>query len=139
MKKNVIIEVSGIQMLADTNNPLEYVVNGLYHNKNGKKYINYVEVASDGCRNDCMIKVSDNTVEVTKKGPYHSCLVFKKDRCCLTPYHTPFGTLMVGITAKDIIILEDADVLAIKITYSLEINYDYISECSVDIKVTSAP
>ncbi|MCI8307840.1 MAG: DUF1934 domain-containing protein [Lachnospiraceae bacterium] len=139
MKRDVIVEVSGIQMLADSKEPLELVSNGIYRKKNEKIYIKYNEITSDGYRFDCMIKVEEDTVEVTKKGPYNSCLVFKKDRCCITPYETPFGTLMIGITTKDLITLEDADILIVKIKYSLDINYDHVSECNIEIKVTSVP
>lgn len=139
MKKDVIVEVSGIQMLMETNDPVEIVSNGIYHKKNGKIYINYNEISSDGFRFDCMIKAEDGTVEITRKGAFHTCLVFKKDRCCMTPYNTPFGTLMVGVNTKDLIILEDKDILIIKINYSLDINYDHVSECCVQIKVSSAP
>ena len=85
-----------------------------------------------------MIKASDSTVEIIRKGAFNSCLVFRKDRCCMTPYNTPFGTLMVGINTKDLIILEDKDILIIKINYSLDINYDHVSDCCVEIKISSA-
>lgn len=137
MKKDVIVELSGTQMLLDSNEPITIVSNGTYHKRNGKYYIKYEEISTDGIRFNCMIKADEDTVEVTRSGPFNSCLVFKKDRCCMTPYNTPFGTLMVGITTKDLFILEDTDILIIKVKYSLSINYDHVAECSAEIKVSS--
>lgn len=139
MKKDVIVELSGTQMLLETNEPISIVSNGTYRKKNGKHYIKYNEISADGNRFNCMIKADEDLVEVTRSGPFNSCLVFKKDRCCMTPYGTPFGNLMIGITTKELIILEDKDILIIKVNYSLSINYDHVAECNAEIKVSSAP
>lgn len=138
MKKNIIIEVSGTQMMLETNDPIEIVSKGIYNKRNGIIYIRFNEVSPDGGRFDCMIKASEDSVEVTRKGPFSSCLVFQKDRSCLTPYNTPFGTLMVEVMTKNLILLEDTDILIIKIDYSLNINYSHVANCSAEIKVTSA-
>jgi len=55
----------------------------------------------------------------------------------MSTYGTPFGNLMVGITTNELIILEGEDSLNIKISYMLDVNYSFVSECSVDIKVFS--
>lgn len=141
MKKNVIISVTGTHVSMETQEPIEVVSYGAYYKKNGKIYIKYTEISEDNCALDCMIKVdaANDTVEITKKGQYSSCMVFKRDQCCMTPYNTPFGALMLEITTKEMIILEDEDILIAKLKYALDINYEHVAMCDIEIKVVSEP
>lgn len=137
MNKNVLVSVSGIQLTIDGENPVEIVSRGQYYKKNGKSYIKYQEIDEDNIVTDCMIKIDGSSLEITKKGNSKSCMLFELDRNCMAPYETPFGTLMMGITTSDLIILEDEDAIVVKVRYSLDINYQFVSECTVDIKVIS--
>lgn len=137
MNKDVLVSVSGIQLTIDGENPVEIISRGQYYKKNGKSYIKYQEISEDNEVTECMIKVDGSRLEITKKGNSRSCMLFELDRNCMTPYETPFGTLMMGITTSDLIVLEDDDALVIKVRYSLDINYQFVSECTVDIKVIS--
>lgn len=137
MNENVLVSVSGIQLTIDGENPVEIISRGRYYKKNGKSYIKYKEIDEDNEETDCMIKLSDSRLEITKKGKAKSCMLFELNRNCMTPYETPFGTLMMGITTTDMVILEDDDAIVVKVRYMLDINYSFVSECTVDIKVMS--
>lgn len=137
MNKDVLVSVSGTQMSIDGENPIEIISKGQFYRRGDKVYIKYQEIDEEDKATDCLIKVGAGCVEITKKGVMNSCMVFEKDKNCMTVYETPFGNLMIGITTNDLIVLEDEDAMAIKILYMLDINYSYVSECSVDIKIVS--
>lgn len=137
MKKDVLVAVSGIQFSFGGENPVEVISKGRYYKKNGKIYVKYTEIDEENYTTDCMIRIEGERVEIIKKGDINFCLVFEKDNNCQTTYDTPFGELMLGITTTDLIILEDEDAVAVKIRYMLDINYSFVSECSVDIKIVS--
>ncbi len=46
---------------------------------------------------------------------------------------------MVGIQANKIRIDEEPDSLKVDIDYSLDINYEHLSECSIRVDVQSCP
>ncbi len=137
MSRDVIVSVSGTQFYVDDQNPIEVVSTGKCYRKNGKTYIKYEESDEDNSISKCTIKVSDDCVEITKKGAYTSCMVFKKDKNCMTTYDTPFGNLVIGITTEELIVIDSGDAMVVKIKYALDINYEFVSNCSVDIKVLS--
>ena len=141
MKKNVIISVTGTHVSMDSQEPVEVVSYGTYYKRNGKVYVKYLEVTEDNVTLDCLVKIdADNeAVEITKKGQYSSCMVFKNDECCMTPYNTPFGALMLEITTKEMIILEDEDILIARLKYALDINYEHVAMCDIEVKVVSEP
>ena len=47
MTKEVLINISGLQMDVDPENPIEMVTTGAYYLKNGKHYILYDELSED--------------------------------------------------------------------------------------------
>ena len=137
MNRDVLVSVSGIQLSIDGETPVEIISKGKFHRRDDRTYIKYQEIDEEDNVTDCLIKVGADCVEITKKGAMTSCMVFEKDKNCMTTYETPFGKLMIGITTSELIVLEDEDAMAIKIMYNLDINYSFVSECCVDIKVIS--
>lgn len=137
MNKNVLVSVSGIQLTIDGENPVEIISRGQYYKKNGKSYIKYKELDENNEETDCMLKLESSRLEIIKKGKAKTCMLFELDRNCMTPYETPFGTLMMGITTTDMVVLEDDDAIVCKVKYMLDINYSFVSECMVDIKIIS--
>lgn len=139
MNKDVIISIAGIQPDVDNKEPIEVISPGKFYERGGKRYVQYEEYDDSYNSIKCMIKIDRNHIEISKKGAYNSCMLFEKDKKCMTAYDTPYGQLMVGITTTDLIFLEDKDAIVIKIIYTLDINYEFVSECTVDIKILSTP
>lgn len=44
---------------------------------------------------------------------------------------------MVGLSTKDIQVEEEEDALKVQVSYSLDINYEHISECNIVVSVQS--
>ena len=69
MTKDVLITISGVQMLDDDDEDVEMVTRGDYYQKNGKHYIMYDEQMEgfEGTVKN-IIKVSPGSVDIIKKG-----------------------------------------------------------------------
>ena len=137
MTEDVLISVKGLHAL-DTADEEEVEVfsAGKYYFKNGKHYIFYDEMVEDtGTVVKNRITLKDGRMEVKKTGPFHSQLVFEEERKNNSWYNTPFGQLMAGIEVQSMRIKEEEKLLEIRVDYELEINYEKMAECQIQIKV----
>lgn len=140
MTKDVLIIISGIQMIDEEDSDVEMVVRGDYYRRNGKHYILYDEIMEgfDGKVKN-VIKVSGRSMDIIKKGIANTHMQFEKNKKNLSCYTTPLGDMVVGIQANKIRINEEPDSLKVDINYSLDINYEHLSECSIRLDVQSCP
>ena len=83
------------------------------------------------------IKVGEDVIDVIKHGLSSVHMVFEKDKKRIASYTTPMGEMMVGLSTKDIQVEEEEDALKVQVSYSLDINYDHISDCSIVLDVCS--
>lgn len=137
MNKEVIINISGLQLDAGTEEPIELMTTGDYYLKNGKHYVIYDELTDDSQVVKNRLKISPKVVEVTKKGASSSHMVFERGKENLTYYDTPFGSLLLGINTSKIDLEEKEDSMALHIDYGLSINSDHVSDCSIDVSIAS--
>ena len=72
MTKDVIIGISGLQFTGESGaDSLEMIAPGEYFLRNGRHYVKYEEVIEGFAeRNQNLVKISPNKLEVTKKGTY---------------------------------------------------------------------
>ena len=138
MTKDVLITISGVQMLDEEDMDVEMVTRGDYYHRNGKHYILYdevMEVFEGTVRN--VIKVSPESVDIIKQGAASTRMQFEKNKKNLSCYTTPLGDLMIGIQANRISIDEGQDHLKINVEYSLDINYQHAADCNISVSVQS--
>lgn len=147
MKEKVYINIKGLQLAAqniprdyeeDEDEPIEVINVGSYHIVNGKEYIRYDEVL-EGTSQKCSstIKIAGDSVEITKKGPVTAHLSFVPGEKTMTFYETPYGNIYLGIFSRSVDMKRTADKLTINIDYSLELNYEQVSDCRVEIEISS--
>ena len=120
MTKDVLITISGIQMMDEDDMDIEMMVRGDYYQKNGKHYILYEEVLegfTGTVKN--IIKISPDSMDIIKKGIANTHMQFEKDKKNLSCYNTPMGDMVVGIQARDIRINEQPDRLTVDVELSL--------------------
>lgn len=138
MTKDVIVSVSGLQMAGGESDNIEVITAGDYYLKNGKHYVLYDEVM-DGC--DSVVKntirINNGCLEILRKGPVNAHMVFEKDKTNQTRYMTPVGELLVSIFTKGISMEQDEDRLKISLDYSLDINYERVSENNIVVDIVS--
>lgn len=136
MTKEVLISISGIQISGEEQDDIEMVTIGDYYMKNGKHYIIYDEIPegeAETIRNT--IKVGPDAMDIIKKGMTNVHMTFKKNEKNITCYATSIGDLMIGIHTNQVRVEEKEDLLQVAVEYSLDINYEHVSECNIMLSV----
>lgn len=132
------MKIQGMQFMEAEGEPVEVFTAGNYFQKNGKHYIKYDE-ATEGFQETTqnLIKISGDTMEVTKRGLTNVHMVFQEKKKNLSYYNTPFGNLMVGIEASNIEVKEEPDELEVRVDYTLDINYERLADCTIQMNIQS--
>lgn len=138
MTKDVLITISGVQLADGDNSDVEMITTGDYYQKNGKHYVMYDEVMEgfEGIVKNT-IKICPEGLDIIKKGITNVHMTFEKNKKSISCYDTPFGEMMVGINTSKISVDESEDNLKIKVDYSLDINYQHVSDCNIVVDVQS--
>lgn len=142
MKEKVFIKVKGLQLVNDDDGEEEDIIEvinvGRYKVVNGSEYVKYDEVYEDTeSKSTNIIKISDRCVEITKKGVVTAHMSFVLGEKTMTFYDTPYGSIYLGIFAKDIQIERDEDNIKVAIDYSIDMNYEKVADSHVDIEISS--
>ena len=136
MTRDVLISISGAQFSEFDQNDVEMITAGDYFMKNGKHYILYDEMMEDS--NEVVkntIKVQPDSMDILKRGCITTHMVFEKDKKNQSCYLTPMGELVVGIQTNDIRVEEEENLIKINVGYSLDINYEHVSDCNITVAV----
>ncbi len=139
MIKDVLVSISGLQTELGSDETVEVVSCGEYHFRNGKHFVIYEEVMDESSNHmdtKCLLKMSDKQIELLKKGDVDTHMIFEEGKTHLSRYTTEFGDLVVGTTTSSIEIKNTEDELLAELAYTLEINYQFVSECHLTMKVT---
>lgn len=137
MNKDVIILIKGMhfQNTEDGGN-IETIWRGQYYKKKGTHYIVYeepIEGTNDVCKN--MIKFDSSMVNLSKKGPLSTVMLFKTGEKNLTNYNTPFGSIVIGIDTHHIRLTETDASITIDVNYSLDVNYEHLAKSDIHIDI----
>lgn len=144
MTKEVLVKVAGLHRndsdaVEEEQDIIEMFSPGTYYFKDGKHYIFYEEM-EEGVPGIIKTQIrvdGKDHVEVIKKGAMAMHMVYeggKKDRGY---YVTPFGRMNLGIYTREILVEEDEEQLDISIDYTMDVEYETIAECNVQICVKS--
>lgn len=143
MTKEILLKISGLQFTADNDernepDPVEIIAPGEYYFKNGKHYIIYDEYMEGfGTVTKNILKLQENSLEITKRGTANVHMLFEKNKKNMTCYTTPYGSMMIGIDACSISIQESEEEIYAQVKYALDINYEYLAECTIHLLVQS--
>ena len=137
MTREVLVSVKGLHVMEEAaEDEIEMISAGKYYYRNGKHYILYdepVEGTKEVIQN--LIKLQDGKMELQKKGPLRTQMVFERDRKNTSWYFTPYGNMMAGIEVTEMKVSESSDLIEVNVDYSLEMNYEHIADCSIAVKV----
>lgn len=141
MTKDVLLTISGLQFAGpgdEDAEPVEVITAGDYYKKNGKHYILYDEVMEgfDGNTKN-VIKVTEDSLDITKKGISNVHMIFEKNKKNVSYYNTPFGSILIGIDAKSVDVRETDTNIDVKVKYNLEVNYEHLADCSITMNIKS--
>lgn len=139
MTKDVIIRICGLQAGPETDGePIEMIVSGEYFYKNNKHYILYEEVAEGESKvTKNRIKISDGHMELNKSGVVNVNMVFEENVKNVTSYYTPYGALTMGVDGRKVDIKESEDEIDISVEYGLEMNQEFVADCTIAINIRS--
>lgn len=135
VRDNIILYITGLHSTGAENDSVEMIHAGRYFLRNGKHYIKYQESLDDGVVTDNMIKISPSEVEIVRKGPVTTNMLFTVGEKNISYYETPFGSLMMGIDTSDLCITESESEILVDISYAIEMNGSCATQNHVVIKV----
>ena len=138
MTKDVLVTISGLQFMDDDSDSVELITSGSYYKRNGKHYILYDEVQEgfEGVTKNT-VKIAQDMMDITKKGVTNVHMMFEKNKKNVTYYYTPFGSLLVGIDARNVDVVETEDNISVKVNYNLEVNYEHLADCAITMNIRS--
>lgn len=139
MTKDVWISIESLQKTEDQqSDKIEVISPGSYYKKNGRNYVLYEEIMEEeGIFTKNTLRFDDNMVSITKRGDVNVEMLFEKNKRNMTNYVTTYGTLLVGIEASKVEVRETEDVIGILIEYSLDVNYEHLYDCIINITIRS--
>ncbi len=130
MKDNAMISLKTLQNVDGDSeiNEIELTTKGKFAKKNGKFYIIYQESELTGFEDTTTtIKVSEDSVSMTRSGKYNSKMVFRRGEKCLCSYSTPYGVIPVGVNPTLLESRMDEQGGNVNIEYILDVdNRDYL-------------
>ena len=140
MNQDVLVAIAGLQYEVDADEAVEVISPGKYRKIDNTHYISYEETMAgdeelEGGVSKNLLKISPDLIELSKKGYSNVNMVFETGKKTVTYYNTPFGNLLIGIYTTGIKVTEKEEGLIATIKYSLEMNYEHVSDCDITIKV----
>lgn len=137
MTQDVSITVKGLQFAAEgTQETVEVINVGQFSEMNRKIYLKYEEVIegeNEPVQN--LFKISDDCIELVRRGPLTTNMIFKKNEKTITYYETPFGGIHLGIFATQVEVERTEKCIEAMTEYGLEMNGEHITNCRVNITV----
>ena len=138
MTKDVLVRVKGTQDIDGEKDTIAVITNGSCYEKNGKWYILYEEVMDElNAVTKNTVKISADTVEVTKKGLINAQMIYETGKKNVCNYATPMGQILMGITTKDIQFRVEENKMYLDIQYALEMNGQHVSSSRLELTADS--
>lgn len=139
MTNEVKLRIRGIQM-QNGEDQVEVVSVGKKYERDNFVCLFYDEVVKEEengvvqvAKN--LLKIREDQVEIIKRGPAHTHMIFVPDRTTYTYYSTPVGELEIGIFTRSMEKVNMPHGFHLVLQYDLELNQTFISQCKVDIVV----
>ena len=101
MDENVVIKISGLQIVENTGDNVEVIAKGKHYLKKDKHYLLYEEYENDeNTKTSNMIKFNNDIVEITRKGQVDGKLIFQENQKKQSLYSTPMGDLLIDAPCR---------------------------------------
>ena len=134
MDENVVIKISGLQIVENTGDTVEVIAKGKHYLKKDKHYLLYEEYENDeNTKTSNMIKFNNDIVEITRKGQVDGKLIFQENQKKQSLYSTPMGDLLIEVLTKEIEVSDDDDDVNLKIKYQIHVDGNKVSDNEIDI------
>ncbi|MCR4728124.1 MAG: DUF1934 domain-containing protein [Lachnospiraceae bacterium] len=139
MKRDVLVTIKGLQYALSENDDqrVETINRGTFYTRNNKNYVVYEETLSEKEIVKSVLKFDDKLLELNKKGPFNVHMTFEEGKKNYTAYNTPYGDIMIGIDTTAVVCKRAADEINMAIEYDMEVNYEHLAKCRIDMNVKS--
>ena len=140
MTQEVLLTLRGLQFdqREEDADKIEMVTVGDYYKRNDKHYVVYEEITEGFTQpTKNRLKITQHMMELSRNGLVNVHMVFQENKKNLTNYNTPFGQILIGIDTKKIQINEQENNITVDVDYSLDINYEFLSDCHIRINICS--
>lgn len=137
MKKDVLINIKGIQRAGGEQDVTELFTQGSLYKRNNSYYVTYSESEATGYADShTTLKVdSKNRVILIRSGAVRSHLVIMLGERNIGHYGTEGGDLMIGVDAKAVRSTLGEDGGDLYFSYTLDVNSSFLSENEVFINI----
>ena len=138
MDENVLIKISGLQVVEDTGDNVEVMAVGKHYIKKDKHYILYDEIDDENQeKTSNIIKFNQDIVEIVRKGFTGARLVFEENAMKQSLYSTPMGDLLIEILTESISVNEkETGDVSLKVDYQIHIDGNKVSDNQIEINAT---
>ena len=129
-KNPYMISIVGEQKVEGQDDRIEVITEGKYMMKHGHFLINYKEYDEDLPDKflNNLVKVENETVTISRKGPLSSQLILEKGKRHQCMYQTIAGTLSIGVFTKTLNNNLNENGGSLEVIYTLDFNSDLVSE-----------
>lgn len=135
MEENVVIKISGLQVVENTGDNVEVLASGQHYVKNNKHYLLYDEIETEEQKKTSnIIKFNNDMVEIIRKGNMGGRLVFEENAMKQSLYSTPMGDLLIEILTEKITVSEQkSGDVALEVKYQIHVDGNKISDNKIEI------
>lgn len=99
--KDILVTICGVQD-GDSGEAIKLVVPGRLSRRGDTVYITYDETEETGMKGTVTtVAVQRDKIKLIRQGTNKSVLVLEKGKRHESRYETPYGTMIIGITAKE--------------------------------------
>lgn len=139
MKKDVLIRISGMQSdIYKDADKIEIITSGSYYKKNNKHYLMYDEIGENKDEvTKNIARFDDEEFHIQKSGYTNVNMSFEENKRNIANYITPYGSLLVGIDASKVDVIENDEDIQVDISYSLDVNYEHMADCRLHMDIIS--
>ena len=138
MTKDVMVTISGFHVEEEESDTIEMVHIGQYFERNDTQYLLYdeqLEGMSEPVKN--RIKIRKGKMELQKRGPVTTNMVFEEGKRESSTYAIPYGSFLMETYTKKVEFHLEEDCLKAKAFYELNINGVRYAKREVRIKAQS--
>lgn len=142
MNSNVLVSIKGLHKTQDSEDTIQTLQNGQYKNILGNHVIRYEEILEDETLPEaatvtCMLKITPDSVTLTKKGAACTQMQFVCGKTEESVYHTPLGSLHLTISTTRLEITQTENQIKAEINYHLDMNGSPVSQCELSINIST--
>lgn len=140
MKKLVVIAVKGVQRYENTQpDSMELVTEGWLQRDGARYTLAYEESELTGLDNTrTTLQVDGEQVTMVRMGEFNAQMVFQEGRRHLSMYNTPYGSMVIGVNTRHLLVDLNDQGGIIEVDYAIEVDHEVAGRNVFSITVKEA-